>query len=379
MTDGLEIEIHQVGPVTLDIALRCETAHTLALFGASGSGKTSTLRAIAGLSRPAAGRITVNGSTWFDSAKAIDLPPHRRSVGYVFQEYALFPHLSVLDNVVSAMGHVSVGTRARVGRRLLDRVHLAGLADRLPAELSGGQRQRVALARAVAREPQVLLLDEPFSAVDVGVRTTLYQELIELRRTLATPIVFVTHDFDEVMRFADTVAVVDGGRLVAFGPVNDICSRTDLPILDGRAEPASAFDAIVVAHHKDRRLVELKIGEQCLLAPAIDVAVGMMVRVRVPAREVVLATEIPRGMSIHNRLAGRVDHIVPHGDGSVVTVHVSIGKLVVVARVTHDAIGQLSLSVGSPVFALIKSVAIDAMERAQPDARSSTSTVEVRQ
>ena len=155
------------------------------------------------------------------------------------------------------------------------------------------------------------------------------------------------------------------------GTVNDICTRSDLTILEGRAEPVSAFDAEVVAHHSDRRLVELRVGDQRLLAPAIDVAVGMMVRVRVPAREVVLATEIPAGLSIHNRLAGRVVRILPSEDGAIATVHVNVGDLAIVATVTHDAIVQLALTAGLPVYALIKSVAIDAMERAQSAASRS--------
>lgn len=364
MQEGLWIDIAQRKPVDLRLQLSCKPGRTLALFGASGSGKTSTLRAIAGLSRPTAGRIYVDGLPWFDADAGIRLPVQERSVGLVFQEYALFPHLSVLENLLAAMGHVPDAERTARAESLLHRVHLTGLERRRPAELSGGQRQRVAVARALAREPRVLLLDEPFSAVDAAVRKSLYQELIELRRVLSIPIVLVTHDFQEVLRFADTVAILEDGRVSAQGTLDEICRRDDLPLIQAQGEVACAFDARVVSQHPERGLTELAVGMQPIFAPAVDVPPDARVRVRVLARDVILAKSRLAGVSIHNQLAGEIAKVVELSDRATVAVYVSIAGSSVIAHVTRDALRTLSLSVGSPVFVLIKAVAIDLVERA---------------
>ena len=357
---GLHIAIDQATPNPLRVELSCAPGRTLALFGASGSGKTSTLRAIAGLGRPAKGRISVDGEVWFDSARNINLPPQRRSVGYVFQEYALFPHLSVLENVTAAMGHVPAAQRAARARGLLEKVRLSELERRRPAELSGGERQRVAVARALAREPRVVLLDEPFSAVDTAIRKSLYLELAELRRTFSRPIVLVTHDFQEVLRFADSVALMENGNVLAHDQLDQICRRTDLPLLQGLSEPASAFDAQILAHHAERGLTELALGDQRILASLSSAPIGSRVRVRVAARDVVLAMARVDGLSVHNQLEGRVTSVVPL-DETTVAVYVSLGSAVLLAHVMEDASRRLALGRDTRVFALVKSVAVDAL------------------
>ena len=215
---GLAISLTMTAPVPIAVDFVCAPGELVALIGPSGAGKTTILRAIAGLNRSAAGRITCNGETWLDSAAGIRLPPHRRRVGLVFQSYALFPHLSALGNVIAALGHRPRGERADRARELLGLVHLDGLEARRPAELSGGQQQRVALARALAREPMALLLDEPFSAVDRRTRRRLRDELAELRASVRAPIILVTHDLDEAAMLADRLVVIDHGELLQQGP-----------------------------------------------------------------------------------------------------------------------------------------------------------------
>jgi molybdate transport system ATP-binding protein len=213
MAEGISIRLEDEGPIPLALELSCAPGEVLGVVGPSGAGKTSLLRTIAGLRRSRSGRIFCGGELWFDSAARVDLAPHRRAVGLVFQEHALFPHLTARGNVAAALGHRPRGERAVLADSLLARVHLQGLETRRPAELSGGQRQRVAIARALARDPKVLLLDEPFSAVDRRTRGRLHAEIAELRAGLAIPMLLVTHDLDEVARLADRIALLDEGRV----------------------------------------------------------------------------------------------------------------------------------------------------------------------
>ena len=214
---GLHVRLRQAGPIPLAVELSCGEAELLALVGPSGSGKTTVLRAVAGLYRPQHGKVTCAGASWLDTDSGLDLPPHRRRVGLVFQSYALFPHMTALGNIVAALHHRPAAEREERGRALLALVHLEGLEARRPAELSGGQQQRVAVARALAREPDVLLLDEPFSAVDRRTRRKLHEDLAELRQSVHVPIVLVTHDIDEAVALADRICVLDCGESLQTG------------------------------------------------------------------------------------------------------------------------------------------------------------------
>jgi len=219
----LQVDIRQLRPIPLEVGLHCGQGELLALVGPSGSGKTSVLRCIAGLHHPA-GRIVCGGEVWRDDALGIALSPQRRRVGFVFQDYALFPHLTVLQNLTLACR--LPGDRAREkARRWLRRVHLAGLEDRRPDALSGGQRQRVALARAMMRDPAVILLDEPFSAVDQVTRRRLRLEMAELKRTLRIPMILVTHDLEEAEMLADRMALIHRGRILQQGSPSEVMLR----------------------------------------------------------------------------------------------------------------------------------------------------------
>lgn len=219
---ALSVSLQQRAPIPLAVQFDCEPGELVALVGPSGSGKTTILRSIAGLVHPQAGRIEAAGITWLDTERGVRLAPQARRVGLVFQSYALFPHLSALRNVALVTGERGAAPRAR---ELIARVHLAGLEERRPAALSGGQQQRVALARALARDPAVLLLDEPFSAVDQATRQTLYRELAELRRMLSLPIVLVTHDLLEARMLADRMVILDRGETLQQGTPGHILSR----------------------------------------------------------------------------------------------------------------------------------------------------------
>jgi molybdate transport system ATP-binding protein len=225
VAEGLELRVRQRAPIPLDAVFACAPGELLALLGPSGSGKTTLLRIVAGLNRPADGRVRCGGALWFDAAAGVDLPPQRRRVGIVFQHYALFPHLSALENVTTALGHLPPAERRDRAARLLESMNLAGLEERRPGELSGGQQQRVAVARALARDPAVLLLDEPFSAVDQVTRRKLQRELARLREEVKIPIVLVTHDLDEARLLADRIVIVHRGATLQAGPPDEVLLR----------------------------------------------------------------------------------------------------------------------------------------------------------
>ncbi len=215
----LRLELRQAAPIALDVRMHCRGGELMALLGPSGSGKSTVLRMIAGLSSPAAGSIACNGARWYDAERRIDMPPQQRGVGYVPQSYGLFPHLSALDNVRAGLGP---RRNEAIARDWLDRVGLTAFARRRPHELSGGQQQRVALARALARDPAVLLLDEPFAALDGETREALYIELAVLKRELRAPILLVTHDLGEAMLLGDRLSLIDDGRTLQEASPTDV-------------------------------------------------------------------------------------------------------------------------------------------------------------
>jgi len=225
MGNGLKAWFWQSAPIPLAAELHCPGGETLALVGPSGSGKTTILRCLAGLLNPAHGAIACHDKSWLDTAHHLHLRPQARRVGFVFQDYGLFPHLTALDNVAEAVPARSRTARRARAREWLARVHLAGLEERLPRVLSGGQRQRVAVARALGREPDILLLDEPFSAVDRATRERLYREMAELKAALRMTTVLVTHDLQEASLLADRITVVHHGRTLQSGAPADVVAR----------------------------------------------------------------------------------------------------------------------------------------------------------
>ena len=214
VTGGIEVAFRLDEPVSLNIDFRANEGEMVALVGPSGSGKSTILRALAGLEKPIEGKLIVGGQRWFDSERGVFVSVRQRRVGMVFQSYALFPHLTALENVAEAISDHQGSEKISIAREYLARVNLEGLGERHPGNMSGGQRQRVAVARALARKPDVLLLDEPFSAVDKVTRTRLQRELVELRGSLSIPIILVTHDIEEAARLADRIAVLHEGQIL---------------------------------------------------------------------------------------------------------------------------------------------------------------------
>ncbi|MEF8753926.1 MAG: ABC transporter ATP-binding protein [Accumulibacter sp.] len=288
----LSARLEQTAPIPLAADIDCASGELLALVGPSGSGKSTILRCLAGLHRPAAGHVRCADATWFDAARGIDVRPQERRVGFVFQHYALFPHLSALANVVQALGHLPPAERVARGRHWLARCNLDGFDDRRPAELSGGQQQRVALARALAREPQVLLLDEPFSAVDQVTRRKLLRQLIELRRSLAIPIVLVTHDLEEAALLADRMTVLHRGRTLQTAAPETMLAQPASALVARLTDQPNLFEGRVLQHlpAADTTLIEW-LGRPLAASHQPAFAVGETVSWLVPEAAVVLVRE----------------------------------------------------------------------------------------
>ncbi|MFN4282312.1 MAG: ABC transporter ATP-binding protein [Alphaproteobacteria bacterium] len=320
--EGLFVDLHQDGPIPLAASLSCAPGEVLALVGPSGSGKSTILRAITGTYRTKSGEVRINGATWFSSADEIDLPPHRRAVGMVFQSYALFPHMTALGNVVAAMGHLPSGARARRARELLDLIHLSGLEDRRPAQLSGGQQQRVAVARALAREPQVLLLDEPFSAVDKATRQRLYREIAELRRVLKMPVVLVTHDLDEAIMLADRMTVLHRGRTLQTGTPEAVTMKPVSAEVARLVDIRNVFEGRIAAHDRaNRRTVVDWAGLKIEAAARPDIPVGQPVAWVIPDGFVVLhRRDRPSRGEHENPVSGTIEGVLPIGQTAHLTL-----------------------------------------------------------
>ena len=355
----LEVDIeHRIGAFALDTHFRSGRGLT-ALFGRSGAGKTSIVNAIAGLIRPQRGRIAVDGHVLLDTERGICTPPHRRRVGYVFQEGRLFPHLTVRRNLL--FGRWFAPGRDRRGTRLDDVVDLLGIAallDRRPARLSGGEKQRVAIGRALLSSPRLLLMDEPLASLDGRRKDEILPYLERLRDEARVPIVYVSHSVPEVTRLATTIVLISEGQVRAIGPVQDVMGRAELYPLAGRFEAGAVLDVRVAAHDPRWSLTELAGGFGKLVVPRLDSPVGSALRVRIRARDVTLAVTPPSGISALNVVAGRIERLVPIEEGAL-EVQLRVGDERLLARVTRRSGEALGLGPGREVFAVIKTVAID--------------------
>ncbi|HET7197025.1 MAG TPA: molybdenum ABC transporter ATP-binding protein [Burkholderiales bacterium] len=354
----LELDVRlRVGAFALDAAFATNAGIT-ALFGRSGAGKTTVLNVIAGLARPRRGRVAVGGRVLYDSERGIDVPPHARRIGYVFQEGRLLPHLTVRHN----LGYGRFFAAPAGARLSFDQaVALLGIAhllERRPEALSGGEKQRVAIGRALLANPEVLLFDEPLASLDAPRKAEILYYVERLRDELRIPIVYVSHSLEEVVRLADAVVLLSEGRVLATGPVREMASRLELRPYLGRQEGGAVIEARVAAQDLDNGLARLEFAGGALEIPDVEALPGERVRVRVRARDVSIALARPAGISIRNVLAGTV---VSLGDeeGPSLDVQLDLRGTPLLARITRKSAQELALRPGLEVYALIKSVSID--------------------
>ncbi len=336
----------------LDLAISLPPGITI-LFGASGAGKTTLLDCIAGLARPDAGRIAIAESTLFDSELGVNVPPQRRRVGYVFQDLALFPHLSVEANVEYGISSLNRQERTRLSAAILESFRIAHLRSRRPGQISGGERQRVALARALIIDPGILLLDEPLAALDAATKSKIVEDLRAWNQEHRIPVVYVTHSRDEVFALGERVMVMEKGRSIAQGTPHQVMSAPRQETVAQLAGFENIFDATVIAAHEERGAMACRlVGSNVELeTPLVRADVGSVLRVGISAGDILLASLEPRGLSARNILPGRVVSLAQRD--VIVAAKVDCGVEMEV-HLTLAARDSLQLQPGREVWLVVK-------------------------
>jgi molybdate transport system ATP-binding protein len=374
---------------TLQAEFEAPTPGIVALFGRSGCGKTTLVDIISGLLAADEARIQLDDVVLADTRAGISVPVERRRIGYVFQDARLFPHLSVMGNLRYGLkrslrrgaGHGAQERTSRVEQKsareaslaehpaaeatlprqpiafdeIVSLLGLATLLDRRPHQLSGGERQRVSLGRALLSQPQLLLLDEPLASLDVARREEVLPYLQALRDRLSMPMVYVSHQFEEVLQLATHMVLMEAGRIVAQGPLSEVSLCPELRAIVGPDSVGSVLDGVVTRTDPSRAMADLQLGSSILQVNLRDATVGSRVRVQLLARDIILATEKPKGLSVRNILQGVVSRLSPDEEDAVL-VEVDIGGATVLARITADAATALNLRPGSSVWVLVKAV-----------------------
>ncbi len=337
---------------TLEAAFSAPYPSVIAVFGRSGSGKTTLLNLIAGLERPDAGHIRVNGDTLSDSAAGTEVPVERRRIGYVFQEPRLFPHLSVAANLRYGEARARGAPRVAGFSEVVALLGLGPLLARQPRRLSGGERQRVALGRALLSQPRLLLLDEPLASLDATRREEVLPYLEALRDELRVPMIYVSHQFEEVLRLATYLVLLEAGRVCTHGLVSEVALHPEFEAVAGPELTGAVLEGTVTALHEADGSADVKIGAGTLRVSLRSVAPGARVRLQVLARDVILATQPVAGVSVRNALPGTVRAVRCNEHGALVTV--DVGGALVLARISLEARQALDLKAGDAAWTLFK-------------------------
>ncbi|WP_375458009.1 molybdenum ABC transporter ATP-binding protein [uncultured Enterovirga sp.] len=363
----LRVEVeHEQGGFNLAAAFEAPGGVT-ALFGRSGSGKTTLVNIIAGLLRPRRGRVVLGGQALVDTASGVHVPAHRRRIGYVFQDGRLFPHLSVRQNLLFGRWFAAGAEDRTSLASVVELLGIAPLLGRRPGALSGGEKQRVAIGRALLAKPRLLLMDEPLAALDDARKAEILPFIEQLRDEAGVPIVYVTHAITEVARLADTLVVLENGRVAASGSARDTLARTDIGPLAGIREAGAVLDAEIEAHDRAFGLTTLSTPAGDLRVPLLNLPAGARLRLQIPARDVILSLRRPDGLSALNILPGTIDEVPdPSGADGSADIRLDCGGARILARITRRSVADLALARGMPVFAIVKSVAL-APDRSWPE------------
>lgn len=334
-----------------------------ALFGPSGSGKSSLISVIAGLMRPQKGRVEIDGRVLVDTGKGIYVPRHKRRIGMVFQEALLFPHMSVAHNLRFGRWFTPAADRYADMASVVDLLGIGALLDRRPGRLSGGEKQRVAIGRALLASPKLLLMDEPLASLDEARKAEIMPYIERLRDETKIPIVYVSHSVAEVSRLASDVVMLADGKVVAAGPTGEIMQRLDLLPAGERGEGGAVLDTTIKRHDEEFAMTVLDSQAGEIRVSRLAAAVGAPVRLRIRARDVMLATARPEHLSALNVLPGRIAAIEA-GEGASARVRLDCNGAAVMARITRQSRHTLGLEMGQQVFAVVKTVSFDTVDAA---------------
>jgi molybdate transport system ATP-binding protein len=352
--------VKRLGGFTLQARLQAPAGFTM-LLGPSGGGKTTLLNCIAGLLRPDAGRVAIGASVLFDSASHLDLAVARRRLGYVFQNLALFPHLTVAENVRYGIAKVPAAQREQRTMALLKSFRIAHLAGRKVTEISGGERQRTALARSLVTQPRALLLDEPLAALDAATRSRIIEDLRAWNAERAIPILFVTHSPEEAFALGERVAVMEAGKIIAQGGTHQVLAAPRHETVAQIVGFENVFDATVVElhEHQGTMLCQLGLSECKLEVPLIRTDFGAAVRIAIRAGDIMVAGQPPQALSARNTIPGRIRSIGRRGVTVILTVDAGVEFEV---HVTPSALDDLALAPGRQVWLIIKTYSCNLLE-----------------
>ncbi|WP_394145021.1 molybdenum ABC transporter ATP-binding protein ModC [Vibrio atypicus] len=358
--DGLQINYQQcLGDQAFDITLSLPPKGITAVFGRSGAGKTSLINVIAGLKTPQTGIISINGTTLFDSQSNINIPIHKRQVGYVFQDARLFPHYKVKGNLLYGVNEADDSYFDQI----VELLALSPLLERYPNQLSGGEKQRVAIGRALLSKPKILLMDEPLASLDLPRKREVMPFLEQLAHSVEIPIIYVSHSLNEVLHLAENMVVIDDGKIAVNGTLEQVWSSSAMKPWQSFSEQSSLFSATVVEHNSEYVLSRIQLAPDVnLWVQKIHAPIGNNVRLQVRANDVSLVLEPPTKTSIRNILQAKIAKIETHSYGSdkkSVSVTLELAKnCILVATITSWARDDLNLQEGMVIYAQVKGVSV---------------------
>jgi molybdate transport system ATP-binding protein len=356
----------------LETQFEVEEGSITAIFGKSGAGKTSTINAIAGLTRPDVGVIQIGNTTLFDQNLRINLPIYKRQIGYVFQDDRLFPHMTVQNNLIYGTPKNRDVANSLNLTDITGLLELAPLLERRPRTLSGGEKQRVAIGRALLSNPKLLLMDEPLASIDVQHRFEILPFIQRVREKTGITIIYVTHALEEVIFIADQIILLSEGQVTAQGTIEEIMSRLDLNPMTSRFDAGAVISAIYSGYDREFDLGELSFDGGTLRIAGLNAEIGIHLRAHIRARDVSLMLDKPKDTSVLNVFKGELIEI-RHEDGPQLDLLINIGTPLI-ARITRKSLNDLNLGIGSKVYAMIKAVAIDRRTLGTSLATSSSET-----